>query len=153
MNWCKAPSGSRCSASAADVTVPEVTSTAKSCARSRSISGTTASISPTLAPCTQISGPLGRGRRRFAAALGEPLRMLLAALEPPRQQLRRHRRAGGGCQLIEAQRERHATRPRSSSAARLIDELIGAPRRRIEPLLEETARRFERRVVGVGAAR
>ena len=34
-------------------------------ARSRSISGMTASISPTLAPCSQISGPAGRGR--FAA--------------------------------------------------------------------------------------
>ena len=62
MNWCTAPAGRRCSASAAEVTVPDVTSTAKSLARMRSMRGMTARISPTLAPCSQISGPGGRGR-------------------------------------------------------------------------------------------
>ncbi len=60
MNWCSAPEGSLCSASLADVTVPEVTSTAKLRARIRSMSGMTASNSPTLAVCSQMIGPGGR---------------------------------------------------------------------------------------------
>src|SRR5260370_156639 len=54
------PGASRRSASFAEVTVLEVISTAKSFARSRSTSGRSESISPTLAPCLQISRPGGR---------------------------------------------------------------------------------------------
>ena len=54
------PGASRRSASLAEVTVLEVISTAKPFARSRSTSGMSESISPTLAPCVQISGPGGR---------------------------------------------------------------------------------------------
>ena len=37
---------------------------------------------------------------RFTAALGEPLGMLLAARQAPRQHLRRRRRTGSGRQLV-----------------------------------------------------
>ena len=85
MNWCSTPGGKRCSASAADVTVPEVTRTAKFCARMRSISGTTASISPTLARVHPDQRTVRTRLRRLTAALRKPGRVLLAALEPPRQ--------------------------------------------------------------------
>ena len=49
-NWWITSGGSRFSATPADVTVPEVTSTLRFCARTRSISGKIALISPTLAP-------------------------------------------------------------------------------------------------------
>ena len=62
-NWWMAPRGSRCSASPLDVTVPVVTSTPTPRARKRSISGSTLESSPTLAACSQTSGPCGRAMR------------------------------------------------------------------------------------------
>jgi hypothetical protein len=59
-NWWMAPLGKRCSARLAEVTVPDVHSTAKSFSQIRSMSGITASSSPTLAPWTHTSGPGGR---------------------------------------------------------------------------------------------
>ena len=59
-NWCIAPLGKRCSARLAEVTVPDVHNTAQSFSRIRSMSGITASSSPTLAPWTHTSGPDGR---------------------------------------------------------------------------------------------
>ena len=57
-----APAGAPAS-SAAEVTVPLVTSTLRpGSASSASISGSAATHSPTLAPCTQTSVPSGRGR-------------------------------------------------------------------------------------------
>ena len=58
-NWWMTLAGIRCSASWADPMVPDVTRTLKSFDTIRSISGMTAAISPTLAPCTQTSGPAG----------------------------------------------------------------------------------------------
>ena len=57
------PGGSHWPASLAEVTVPDVSRTLKSFATIRSISGTIAATSPTLAPWIQTSGPSGRGTR------------------------------------------------------------------------------------------
>ncbi len=46
----------------------------------------------------------------FAAPFGEPLGMLLAAAQPPRQHLRRDRRPGCGRPLIHTQRKRQTLR-------------------------------------------
>jgi hypothetical protein len=43
---------------------------------------------------------------RLAASLAEPFGMFLAALEAPRQHVRRRRRSGGRDQLVEAQSQR-----------------------------------------------
>ena len=76
-------------------------------ARMRSISGMTASISPTLAPCTQISGPAGRGRLASPVTFAKARRIFLAALEAPGQEPRRDRGAAArGRKPIRAQRER-----------------------------------------------
>ena len=91
---------------------------------------------------------MGTLQGRFAAAFGQTLGMFLAAIKPSRQNLRRHRRSGRGCQLIKPQRQRHTT-GHVQTPRWFIDEFVGPPRRRIEPLLEPPPRRFERCVVGV----
>ena len=55
-------------------------------ARSRSISGSTLASSPTLAPCSQTSGPAGRGASRLPRRSQTRAGMLLAALEPAPEQ-------------------------------------------------------------------
>ena len=66
--------------------MPEVTSALKPACVSRSTSGSSDTVSPTLAPCSQISGPSGR------ATPGAPRRspsrsdVLLALIEAQRQQ-------------------------------------------------------------------
>ena len=59
-NWWMAPVGSRAAATSAEVTVTEVKTTEQPAAVSRSISGRTALVSPTLAAWTQTSRPGGR---------------------------------------------------------------------------------------------
>ena len=100
------PGGKRCSASFAELTVPEVTSTLKPFAAMRSTRGLIAVSSPTLAPCTQTSGPGGR------ATLLSPRRsemrggMFLAALEAMREQQVHQRRRRDGHVTIGVQRQR-----------------------------------------------
>ena len=71
----------------ADVTVPVVINTVKPRARMRSTKGSTATNSPTLAPCTQTRGPGGRG------ALGSPRRSVTrSGFSLPRASRRSSRR-------------------------------------------------------------
>ena len=80
-NWCRTPAGRRCSASAAEVTVPEVTSTAKSargCARSAE--------PPRAFRRRWRHAPRSRARPGAAGSLRRGVRpgawVLLAAIEP-----------------------------------------------------------------------
>ena len=76
-NWWKAPAGSRRSISLAEVTVPVVISACWPSWVSRSMSGSSESASPTLAPCSQTNGPSGRARaktpRRSSRRIGSSL--------------------------------------------------------------------------------
>ena len=89
-------------------------------------------------------------RRRFAAPLGAaapdvpcraaaaaPAAAARAALRQPMRTDRRAKPAAGEAGTL-------------NSPPRLIDKFVGPPRRRIQALLEQAARRFKRRFVGIG---
>ena len=82
-------------------------------------------------------------------ALADARRILLAALEPVRDERRRERRRRRRQQAVDVQRERQALRHGRASPSQPIGEGIGARGCRVEGGLDRAPRRFERRAVGV----
>ena len=68
--------------------------------------GSAATSSPTLAACSQISGSAGRGRLGLPRRSAETIGMLLAALEPVREDKTAERRCGCGQKSIGEEGER-----------------------------------------------
>ena len=108
--------GSRLAAGArpsvcAMVTVPLVTSTlAARLVSSVSIRGSAARLSPTLAPCTQISWPAGRGDAGMTQPLAQTRDIFLAARGALAQQQRRKRRSARSWRS-DRRRDRTAAAP------------------------------------------
>ena len=117
-NWWIAPAGRRRCASSAEVTVPEVTSTPNPRATDTLDQRDQREH---LADARAVYPHQRALRARHlgkAAALGDALRVLLAALEPVREQQRRERRAHGGEPAIGAQRHRQPVRHGAHSGDR-----------------------------------
>ncbi len=78
--WCMPPGGRRWASRRADVTVPVVTKAKRPLRVRRSIRGSSDRASPTLAPCSQTTGPGGRARlatpRRSSIRSGSSLALL-----------------------------------------------------------------------------
>ena len=101
--------------------MPVVTSAPRPPWVSRSISGSSDSASPTLAPCSQTRGPPGPRRPATPRRSSEPQRVFLASVEPQRKQRPRERRRQPGREPIAAERKRQAHRPRIPASDRRRD--------------------------------
>ena len=100
-NWWITPAGNRSCRMAAEVTVPEVTSRRRSgrSRDSRSTSGSSDRVSPTLAPCSQTRSPGGR------ATVAIPSRSsTLASSSLPRRTRASSRRGASGSSIRVSQR-------------------------------------------------
>ena len=118
----------------------------------RSISGSTLSSSPTLAPCSHISGPSGRAMRLSPRRSGRRCAMFLAALA----RAPAARGANGAAARTAAGRP---ARPAAAAATSALPPgfvrrvVVGARRRPVELALDLLPRRLQRIVVGVGGTR
>ena len=131
--------------------MPEVTSTRTCCSRSFSISGNTAVSSPTLAPCSQTSGPSGRLQRRIAVPFAEPLFEFLAAaqaaLQPKRSKRRCHRHGAPIGAQGHGQTFSHGAR----TSRLAVGDRVSAFGRLIQRGLERDPRGFEVRIACIGS--
>ncbi len=99
----RAPAGSRGAINAAAELVPVETRIVKPRAESRSTSGKSAKLSPTLAPCSQARGPSGPWLGRPAEPLAIAVRFVAPPFAPYIEYDRAERREGRAGSLINGQ--------------------------------------------------